>query len=170
MRIGRAVLGGLGGAMTMSVLAAGLRAVGVPFHLELVLGSLVGPAPGTAAFALGLAIHLGVGTLFGLAYGYLFERVWAHGGALTGVLIGVIHAAFFGVFIGITPQFHPHIPERLLDPGPYFSNTGIVGTIAFFLIHLLYGAIVGGVYGHVPAEREWSPLAFARIDRATRAR
>jgi hypothetical protein len=170
MRIARAIDGGFAGAAAMSLLVAGMRGIGVPFHLELVLGSLVGPAPSPAAFVLGLGIHLGVGALFGIGYGWLFERVWAHGGAATGVLIGVIHAAFFGVFIGLTPQFHPHIPERLLDPGPYFANTGTFGTIAFFALHVLYGAIVGGVYGHVPAEREWAPLAYARTHTQPRSR
>jgi len=31
------------------------------------------------------------------------------------------------------------------------------GVVAFFAIHLLYGAIVGAGYGHVVAEREWAP-------------
>jgi len=147
----------------MSSIAAVLRVAGVPLQIELVLGTMTGVAPGPLALALGLAIHLTVGTLFGLAYAVLFERVWAHGGAGTGMLLGVIHAAFFGVFIGFTPQFHPHVPGRVADPGPYFASAGTLGILAFFALHLLYGAIVGAGYGHVAAEREWAPFeALAR--------
>lgn len=170
MRMARAVVGGLLGAATMSVVVAMLRLFGIPFQLEQVLGTMTGLAPGPLAVALGLGIHLGVGALFGVAYGWNFERVWAHGGAGAGMILGVIHAAFFGIFIGLTPEFHPHVPERLMDPGPYFTHTGVVGTIAFFLVHLLYGAIVGRVYGHVPAEREWAPLEHARAEDGARRR
>jgi hypothetical protein len=157
MRSGRAILFGVLGAVAISVLTAVLRGLGLPLSIEIILGTLTGLAPGPTAFGVGLVIHLAMGGLFGLLYGFLFERVWDHGGAPTGMLLAVIHAALIGILIGMTPQFHPLIPERLPDPGPFFANLGPIGVVTFFAAHLVYGAIVGAGYGHVAAERQWAP-------------
>jgi hypothetical protein len=157
MRTARAIGFGVLGACAISVTSAGLRALGLPIQLELLLGTLTGLAPSPSAFFLGLCIHLAIGGAFGLLYGWLFERVWEHGGAGTGMILGVIHAALIGMVVGLTPQFHPLVPYVLPDPGPFFANGGAAGVIGFFLIHVLYGAIVGAGYGHVPAEHEWAP-------------
>ena len=106
---------------------------------------------------MGLALHLTIGAAFGLLYGYLFESVWDHGGAGTGMFLSAPHAALVGMSIGLTPQFHPFVPEVIPDPGPYFANEGLVGVLAFFGLHALYGAIVGAGYGHVRAQHEWAP-------------
>lgn len=157
MRAKRAFLFGILGAGAISVASAILRAIGLPIQLELILGTATGMAPGSGAFALGLAIHLAIGGAFGLLYGWLMETVWDHGGAAMGMILGVIHAALIGMAVGLTPQFHPYIPERMADPGPFFANIGVPGVLCFFGIHILYGAIVGHGYGHVAAEREWAP-------------
>lgn len=158
MKIGRAVLFGILGALAMSVVAFVLRAVGIPLRLEMLLGTATGMMPGTGAFLLGLAIHLTIGALFGLLYGWLFERVWNHGGAPIGILTAIPHSLFIGMIIGFMPQFHPLVPKVMGEPGPYFSGSaGWIGPVAFFGLHLLYGAIVGGGYGHVVSEHQWEP-------------
>jgi hypothetical protein len=157
MRFARAALFGLVGAGAISLVSALLRLLGLPIHIELVLGTLTGLHGGAAAFGVGLAIHLAVGTAFGILYGFLFERVWNHGGAFTGLILGLLHGALFGMFFGLTPQFHPGMPWPIPDPGPYFANAGTLGVLAFFGMHLMYGAIVGGGYGHVASEHDWAP-------------
>lgn len=157
MRAGRAILFGILGAGAISAVSAVLRALGLRVYIELILGTMFGGAPSGGTFALGLLIHLLVGGLFGLLYGYLFERVWDHGGASTGMILGVIHAALVGMFVGLSPQFHPLVPEQVAAPGPYFANAGFLGVVAFFALHVMYGAIVGAGYGHVAAEHEWAP-------------
>ncbi len=159
MRIGRALLFGVLGALVISLVTAVLRAAGLPLSIEIILGTLTGLEPGASAFGVGFLIHLTMGALFGLLYGYLFEHVWDHGGATTGMLTAVVHAALIGIMIGLTPQFHPYIPERMADPGPYFANLGVLGVLTFFGAHILYGAIVGAGYGHVAAEHQWAPRA-----------
>ena len=156
MRPGKAILFGILGAAAISLLTAVLRAAGLPLSIEIILGTLTGLAPSGAAFGLGLLIHLMGGGLFGLLYGYLFENVWDHGGATTGMLTAVVHAALIGILIGFTPQFHPLIPQRMPDPGPYFANLGTAGVLTFFGAHIVYGAIVGAGYGHVAAEHQWA--------------
>ena len=157
MRVARAILYGILGAVVISLVTAVLRAAGTPLSIEIILGTLTGMPPGPSAFGLGIAIHLTMGGLFGLLYGYLFEHVWDHGGATTGMLTAVVHASLIGILIGFTPQFHPLIPAQMPDPGPYFANLGPIGVLTFFGAHLLYGAIVGAGYGHVAAEHQWAP-------------
>jgi Na+(H+)/acetate symporter ActP len=148
---------GMAGALAISALSAGLRAAGLPIRLELLLGTSLGLPAGTLAFVVGLAMHLAIGGAFGLLYAWLFETVWNHGGASMGMILGVVHAALVGMAVGLTPQFHPLVPEQLADPGPYFANAGAIGVVAFFAMHVVYGAIVGHGYGHVANERQWAP-------------
>ena len=158
IRFGRGLLFGVLGAIAMSVVSALLRTAGLRVDFELILGTLTGLAPGREAFAAGLGIHIAIGAAFGLLYTWLFERVWVHGGAATGMILGVLHAALLGMFFGLTPQFHPYVAaHQVADPGPYFVNAGIGGVVAWFLLHMLYGVVVGGGYGHVAAERQWAP-------------
>lgn len=157
MRPGKAILYGVLGAAAISVVSAILRALGLPLSIEIYLGTITGAAPSAATFALGLVLHLALGGAFGLLYGFLFERVWDHGGAPTGMLLSILHAGLIGMLLGLSPHVHPLVPERLADPGPYFSHLGSMGVVAFFLAHVLYGAIVGAGYGHVAAERQWAP-------------
>jgi hypothetical protein len=157
MRAKRAIVFGVLGAAAISVLSALARAVGVPIQLEMLLGTMFGWAPSPAAFALGLAVHLAIGGAFGLLYGWLMETVWDHGGAFMGMILGVLHASLIGMVVGLTPQWHPLVPGRIPDPGPYFANLGVAGVLCFFAMHVVYGAIVGHGYGHVAAEKEWAP-------------
>jgi hypothetical protein len=46
------------------------------------------------------------------------------------------------------PVLEDHLPEQ--------SNLGMMGVLAFFMLHLIYGAIVGAMYGpviHQPVDR-----------------
>ena len=157
MRPGRAVVFGVLGAVAISAVSGLVRLAGLPLSIEMFLGTVAGMAPGGSAFALGLVMHLVIGGLFGLLYGYLFEHVWSHGGAPTGMLLSVLHASLLGFFLGFAPAIDPAVPSRLADPGPYFAHLGTAGVLIFFAAHALYGAIVGGGYGHVAAERQWAP-------------
>jgi hypothetical protein len=157
MRAQRALGYGLVGAGAISAVSAVLRAIGLPIRLELILGTAFGGAPGPATFVLGLAMHLAIGGAFGLLYAWLMETVWDHGGAFTGMILGFLHASLVGMGVGLTPQWHPLVPDRLADPGPFFANVGVAGVLCFYAIHIMYGAIVGHGYGHVAAERHWAP-------------
>ena len=157
MKASRAIVLGLLGAGSISIVSALLRTVHIQISIEMILGTLVGITPGTGAFLVGLGIHLAIGAAFGLLYAWLFEKVWQHGGASVGIILAFLHASLLGMLMGLTPQFHPAIPSLIPNPGAYFSNFGVAAIISFFAMHAVYGAIVGGGYGHVPAERQWAP-------------
>ena len=158
MRKIRALGYGVLGAAAMSAFFLLLRSLSVNIGIEMLLGTAWGLHPGPAAYVVGLVIHLAMGGAFGLVYGWLFERVWNHGGAGMGVILASIHASIIGMAAGLTPQLHPLVPTTLRDPGAFFANSGTLGVLAFLAAHLVFGAIVGGGYGHVASEREWAPL------------
>ena len=153
MRIGRALLCGIGGAIAITLVSGVLRLLGLPIAIELVLASWMGLSPGPEAFATGLAMHITLGAGFGVLYGWLFERVWVHGGVPMGLILGMLHAALVGMMFGLTPQ----LARGAADPGPYFTHLGILGVLSWFVLHAIYGAIMGAGYGHVAAERQWAP-------------
>jgi hypothetical protein len=160
MRWKRAVAFGVVGAAAMSVLMALARAVGMPVSLEMMLGTMTGAAPGPGPFVLGLATHLTMGGIFGLIYGWIFERIH-HGGAVVGVGIGLVHAVVAGLFMALLPTIHPLMPDRMAPPGAFMSNLRVMGVLAQFVLHAVFGAIVGGGYGHASEERPFGALRHA---------
>jgi hypothetical protein len=47
------------------------------------------------------------------------------------------------------PIMHPLVPEMMPAPGAFMANLGMMGVGAFFMLDLIYGAIVGAMYGPV---------------------
>lgn len=154
MKNDRALAGGLLGAIAMSVCLSLLRLAGLPVNLELLLGSALGAIPSLATWFVGFAIHLLFGCLFGVVYGWLFERVLHRARVYGGVLLGSVHAIAAGLFLGAIPLFHARVPELDPAPGAFFLAAGPAGPLALLGVHLVFGAIVGAIYGRtVPESR-----------------
>ncbi len=48
------------------------------------------------------------------------------------------------------PVVHRLIPEQMPGPGFFLANHGTMGVVAFVVLHLVFGAVVGAMYaGHV---------------------
>jgi len=65
------------------------------------------------------------------------------------------------------PAVHPLIPEIMPAPGAFTANLGTMGIAAFVILHPLYGAIVGAMYGpavHGPIEIRTEAISIG-IDR-----
>jgi hypothetical protein len=149
MKYGKAFGAGVLGAVVMTALMAMARAMGMPVNLEMVLGTMMGGAPSLASWIMGFIIHLMAGGIFALIYAVGFEY-WTHcADWLVGLGFGVIHTLFSSVLLAMIPAMHPLVPEQMPAPGPFMSNLGMMGVLAFFMLHLIYGAIVGAMYGPV---------------------
>ena len=155
MNLSRAFMGGVLGGVTMSIGLAMGRAMGMPANLELMLGTMV-LEPGMAAFVVGLVMHLMISGLIALIYAWGFEHVTHAAGAGIGAGFGAIHAIIGGMFMGLMPMMHSLIPESMPAPGVFMSNMGAMGVMAEIVLHVIYGAVVGAVYGpvHVATARE----------------
>jgi hypothetical protein len=64
-----------------------------------------------------------------------------------GLAFGVVHTLAAGVVLGVLPAIHPLIGERIPSPGPFLARLGASGVLVGIVVHLGYGAVVGGLYG-----------------------
>src|SRR5688572_20966038 len=160
MKTGRAFLAGVIGAGAMSVILWIARnMMGIPAHMEMMLGTMLIPSAAITAWLVGFAIHLLIGGVLALVYAWGFEHVTHRAGWLVGAGFGLAHAVISGLGMALVPAIHPMIPERMPAPGAFMANLGAIGIIAEFALHAVYGAIIGAIYGPVVRERVPQPVA-----------
>ncbi|MBI4328448.1 MAG: hypothetical protein HY685_01115 [Chloroflexi bacterium] len=150
----RAVAGGLAGAIAMTAaMSMGARMMGLKMDMPMTLGTMVLPK-GAGAWALGLMMHLMMGVVFFIVYAALFQAF----GIRTAVagwsaLFGVVHALMAGVAFGMMPVVHPRMAtapasdsDQVPAPGYWGLKLGWMGPMAIIGVHVVYGAVAGGVY------------------------
>ncbi len=149
MKAGKVFVAGMSGGVVMSVLMWMARSLmGMPVNLELMLGTMVSD-PGPTAWMIGFVMHLMLSGAIALIYGWAFEHVTHRAGWLVGAGFGVVHALIAGVVMGMMPMMHPRMPSPVPAPGAFMSNLGTMGVVAVFMLHMIYGAVVGAMYGAV---------------------
>jgi hypothetical protein len=146
MRIARAFIGGVAGGAVMTIFMALGRASGVPFSLEMVLGTLCGGPPSRLAWGCGFALHLVISGLIGVAYAYAFELLAHRASWRLGVVISIAHSVIGWAGVTLISEVKPLAPDlvRLFTPGES-------AFLCFAVVHAIYGAVVGAVYGPTPA-------------------
>lgn len=150
---GRAFVAGMtGGAVMTGIMWMARTFMGMPMNLEMMEGTMLVHTPGTAAWVVGFVMHLMISGLIALAYAWAFEHVVHRSGAGVGALFGLVHAVVAGVAMGMVPSVHPLIPEQMPAPGAFLSNIPM-GVVALFMLHAIYGAVVGAMYVPVRAPR-----------------
>lgn len=151
MNGGRAFVAGLAGGAVMTALTWMARTfMGMPMNLEMMEGTMVVQPPGATAWIVGFVMHLMISGLIALLYAWAFEHVAHRSGAGIGALFGLVHAVIAGLAMGMVPGIHPLIPEQMPAPGAFLSNIPM-GVIALFVLHAIYGAVVGAIYSPVRA-------------------
>ena len=115
----------------MSLMMIGLRAAGIPLHIELRLATILG----TRVWAVGLIAYLLIGGAIGVIYGMVFELALHEAGVGPGLMLGAYNFIFAGFAWAM-----------LGGPGRFWSELGPAGVIALFLVHLAYGAVFGALY------------------------
>jgi hypothetical protein len=152
------VLGALaGGLVGTAVLTSGLRLgqeLGVTrMDIAFLLGTAFTGQRGRAQ-GLGYVLHGASGLVFALLYAFVF---WATGesGWLFGAALGLVHAVFAGgVLLNVMlPAVHPRMGTPWTDvaeaplleaPGFLLVNYGRATLVVAVVLHVVYGAIVGG--------------------------
>lgn len=142
---------GIVGAAVMTLVLWVTRLAGLTqLDLAMTLGTVttisLGANPG--AWVLGFIAVLVCGGVFALVYAWVFEAWPAHTArAWLGALIGVVHSVPGGALLGwLMPPLHPATKgdPLLADPGFMGANYGTATIFIFILLHVLYGAIIGG--------------------------
>ncbi|MDE3155614.1 MAG: hypothetical protein KGN76_10960 [Acidobacteriota bacterium] len=154
MSWGAAVAGGFIGTL---VLTTGMRAASEYGLTRVDVPFLLGTAfcrSRTRAKTVGYALHFVVGLAFALVYLAVF-RVIGRSGWLIGSLFGLVHALFAStVLVNIVlPAIHPRMgtdfsaadtAPLLEPPGFMMHNYGPATPAVTVILHVIYGAIIGG--------------------------
>ena len=149
MKTGTAFLAGMvGGAVMTAMLWMG-RVMGMDVNLSMMLGTMFIQPPGATAWVVGFIMHLVISGLIALVYAWGFERVTQRAGPAVGAGFGVIHAIIAGLMFGMIPLLHPLIPEQMPAPGMFMAEKGALYVVMMFVVHMIYGAVVGSIYGPV---------------------
>ncbi|MBA3467080.1 MAG: hypothetical protein H0T21_06685 [Gemmatimonadaceae bacterium] len=152
MKVGKAFTAGIVGGVAMTLLAWLGRQMGIGLNGEMMLGTMVS-SPGSAAWLIGFAMHMMLSVAIALIYAWGFERVTHRAGLVVGLGFAVIHVILAGMVMGIIPAIHPMIPEQMPAPGAFMANMGTSFVALFVIEHLVFGAIVGAMYGPVVSAR-----------------
>ena len=159
MNFRRAFGAGALGAVVMSFLMAVGRYAGMTeLNLEMGLGSMITMTINSGTWVVGLVVHLIAGGIVGLIYAAVFEHVARGATAGLGGAFGAIHSAISGVLLMMMPAVHPLMSTtpgvgQLQAPGPFGISYGLATAAAFVILHIIYGAIVGGAYVVRPKHR-----------------
>jgi hypothetical protein len=84
---------------------------------------------------MGLTLYVLIGGAVALAYAAFFEWALQQSGVGPGLLLGACNTIIAG-FLWATGS----------DPGKFWVHFGAAGIAALFLVHFVYGAVVGGLY------------------------
>jgi len=148
---GWAILAGLiGGAVMAAILYMGIVMMPqqMKMNLFMMLGSMMLPV-GAAAFVMGAMVHAGMSVVFGLIHGAVFAAADIDSAeAAWGLLFGLAHWAVVGMALGMMPLMHPRIRDGEIEaPGFYALRYPPMTVMGFLMLHLVYGVIVGALYG-----------------------
>lgn len=137
MKMGRAILAGLGGtaAMTMLMLAAPL--MGLP---PMPIGEMLGGFLHIGATA-GWGMHVAIGVMLAVIYAAVLAERLKGPVVARGILFGV------GVFLVAQLVVMPMMGAGV------FSGGKVPMIMGSLIGHLVYGAVVGGVYQADPGHR-----------------
>jgi hypothetical protein len=95
----------------------------------------------------GMALFSMVGAVaFAIAYALVFELITRRAGAMMGAAIGVGHGVGVWLGIGLLSWFFPG-PSQHFDDALFILFNSTWAIAGFILVHVVYGATVGAVYG-----------------------
>jgi hypothetical protein len=146
MKYMRSIGAGIAGALAMSLAMFVMRRLGIDVSLERLLGSMLPSNDLISPWVGGFILHLMVGAVAGLVYAFVFEVAVQRSGPVIGAGMGLAHGMLAGLFMSAIPAMNPLDPTATSAPGPFLSHMTL-GPLVFLLLHCLFGAVVGTVYG-----------------------
>ncbi len=150
VNVPRALLAGLAGTVAFTLLLYAAPLMGLPpMNLPTMLGTMFVANP-AAAFLPGLAMHLMIGLVLALGYALVFARVLPGAPWLRGALYGLVPWLLaMAVVMPMMALVHPMVRAGAMPaPGFFLSGMGtVLAPLGSLMGHLVYGALVGAVYG-----------------------
>jgi hypothetical protein len=146
MKVIRSISAGIAGALAMSLAMFLMRISGINVSLENLLGSMLPSNEIASVWLGGFVLHLIVGGIAGLVYAFVFEVALQRSGPVIGAGMGLAHGMLAGLFMSAIPAMNPLDPGITSAPGAFLSHMTL-GPLVFLLLHCIFGAVVGTVYG-----------------------
>ncbi len=131
---GKAVAAGLAGTLAMTMLMLMAPIMGMP---DMKIGNMLAEFMGIPV-VVGWLAHLMIGTILALVYVYVVADKLPGNGLVRGALYGLIPWLASQVMV-----------NPMMGAGVFASNTAspMMMVVGSLMGHLLYGAVVGAVYG-----------------------
>ncbi|MBI2856271.1 MAG: hypothetical protein HYX93_05430 [Chloroflexi bacterium] len=147
---GAAVGAGIVGAVAMAaVLYMGIAMMPrqMTMNLLYMLGTMMTRAT-VPAYVAGAMMHAVMGIVFALVHTGLYQALDLESGlAGWGILFGFVHWIVAGMGIGMVGAMHPLMRSgEMQAPGPFVKNYPPMTAMGFFMLHLLFGLLVGVLY------------------------
>jgi hypothetical protein len=154
MTIWGALAGGVIGTLVLTTLLQGASALGLTrIDLPFLLGTAFS-GDRVRAKALGYGLHFIAGLIFAVIYFAIFSAI-GHSGWWLGAIFGALHGLFAATALVSTllPLVHPRMATPLSaagsspllePPGFLMLNYGARTPLVTLVVHIAYGAIVGG--------------------------
>ena len=147
MNWGRSFFAGVTGGLVMTGLMYLGRVMGLTsMNMEMMWGTLLTQSLAGGTWFLGFLAHLIVSGAIGMLYGAGFEYWIGRSDGWVGFGFGIIHAVVGGFLLGVMPAMHPAMPDLVPAPGIFAAYYGAMTVFAFWVLHLVYGVIVGSLY------------------------
>jgi hypothetical protein len=146
----KAVPAGVLGALVWEVAARLLIWIGLPlFDLVRVLGTMiVGDAAVWMWWPVGIVVHACVGAIWAVFYAYFFWSMFDLPPVVQGLAFSLLPALLAGLIM--IPQMDlmhaAALDQHLPKFGFFASRIGWLGPATVLAGHLIYGAVMGGLY------------------------
>lgn len=139
----RALLAGLLGWVAFTAVLFMAPRMGLPpMNVPRMLGGMFG----INSLAMGWALHLMVGLGLGVIYAYGFSERLPGAAWLRGMLFGLVPWLFMMVVLApMLPAVDPMLAR--MPPGFFFVNMGLMAVMGSLIAHLIFGLVIGAVYG-----------------------
>lgn len=141
------IVAGIVASAVFSMFTAMARSMGMTeMSIEKTLGAMFGEGP--SASAVGWVMHFMSGIVFALIYANIFEFAGVTEGWLIGAVIGAAHGLMIGaVVMPMMGAVHPGVRNGTITaPGFFAINAGSMTPMGLVFGHVLFGAVLGGIY------------------------
>jgi hypothetical protein len=147
MKLGRAVIAGLVGGVVVIVAMIIAGAIsGTDADLCRLAGAVITGRESGGSWLVGCVAQLAIAIVAALVYAGIFEWILRRAGVLAGLAIALGHVVIAGIAVGFLPV-SGMLSAGMSPPGAFLEYRGwpVIGT--FVVAHLVFGAIVGALYG-----------------------
>jgi len=136
------------GVMTaMMYMGRAMMPAQMPMNILYMMGSMLSRSSGPL-YLMGFMMHFGMGVIFAIVHTSLYQAFGLESELLVwGLLFGAVHWVVASMGMGMMGAMHPRIRDgELAAPGAFLKTYPMMSVVGFFMLHLIFGLIVGSVY------------------------